>query len=88
MYLGDGLSYHNGMKFSTKDRDNDVSSTTNCAAAYTGSWWYADCYLSNLNGQFKVAGDKGIKWAQFSYFYNGIMKTSTMMIRKKTLYML
>ena len=40
---GDKLSYHNGRKFSTKDRDNDESDN-NCAVKYRGAWWYKSCY--------------------------------------------
>ena len=36
---GDGLDYHNGMKFSTRDRDNDKSSR-NCAQDNKGGWWF------------------------------------------------
>jgi len=38
----DGLTYHLNSKFSTYDRDND-NSTLNCAAEYTGAWWYKHC---------------------------------------------
>merc|ERR1712012_376037 len=41
--LGDSMAYHNGMKFSTKDRDQDGDSGRHCAKAYTGGWWYKNC---------------------------------------------
>ena len=47
--LGDALNYHNGMYFTTTDRDNDQYGT-NCASKYGGTgWWYKDCWNCNLN---------------------------------------
>ena len=44
---GDSLiKYHNGQKFSTKDRDNDVG-VRDCAKEYKGGWWYGDCHEAN-----------------------------------------
>jgi len=56
------LSYHVGMKFSTKDQDNDLSSK-HCASK--GGWWYNDCLHSNLNGLYldeKNRSSLGIVW--------------------------
>jgi len=39
----DALSYHDGLMFSTYDRDNDRHSTYNCAALYGGGFWYNNC---------------------------------------------
>ncbi|KAH8402910.1 hypothetical protein KR222_000032, partial [Zaprionus bogoriensis] len=38
----DDLSYHLNMKFSTKDRDNDLWEH-NCAQHDNGAWWYHSC---------------------------------------------
>ncbi|XP_054912139.1 fibrinogen alpha chain-like [Poeciliopsis prolifica] len=46
---GDALTSHSGVKFSTFDKDNDVSEA-NCAEAYGGGWWYNSCQAVNLNG--------------------------------------
>jgi len=41
--------YHNGQMFSTYDRDNDLSSTTHCAAYWGGGFWYRSCYACGVN---------------------------------------
>ena len=65
----DSLAYHNNMAFSTKDRDNDRQSSTNCAVRSTGAWWYHSCYYSNLNG--KYLGDKSHHRGATWYHYRG-----------------
>ncbi|EDW04654.1 GH22253 [Drosophila grimshawi] len=40
---GDDLRYHEGEKFSTRDRDNDRYGN-NCACVYKGAWWYHGCH--------------------------------------------
>jgi hypothetical protein len=38
--IGDALAYHNGMKFSTIDMDNDEDiSFGDCAVKEQGAWW-------------------------------------------------
>lgn len=48
---GDSLTYHSGMGFSAKDRDQDGHSS-HCATSYVGAWWYRSCHYSNLNGLY------------------------------------
>ncbi|XP_071790837.1 ficolin-3-like [Asterias amurensis] len=48
----DRLEYHNGMMFSTNDKDNDLTGNSNCAVEFKGAWWYNNCYHSNLNGKY------------------------------------
>nr|KAG5701915.1 hypothetical protein BaRGS_014980 [Batillaria attramentaria] len=59
---GDDLSVHNGMGFSTYDKDI----TDFCAAAWHGAWWFNDCYDSHLNGEYKPSSStsswEGIIW--------------------------
>ena len=40
---GDSFSQHVGYDFSTRDRDNDLS-TANCAKSFNAAWWYRNCY--------------------------------------------
>ncbi|KAM9827534.1 fibrinogen alpha chain [Neosynchiropus ocellatus] len=56
--LGSGDSPHNGMRFSTFDRDNDKSEE-NCAGIYRGGWWYNNCLVANVNGIYHLT-DKSI----------------------------
>lgn len=53
----DALSFQNGHRFSTADRDHD-NSTGNCAANYEGGWWYSRCQHANLNGKYSF----GLTW--------------------------
>ena len=44
----DQFTYHNGMKFSTPDNDNDKSNR-NCADSERSGWWFNNCYSININ---------------------------------------
>uniref|UniRef100_A0A8C3SB39 Tenascin N n=1 Tax=Chelydra serpentina TaxID=8475 RepID=A0A8C3SB39_CHESE len=60
---GDALTYHNGWKFTTWDRDNDVA-LSNCARSHHGAWWYKNCHLANLNGKYgETKHSEGVNWA-------------------------
>ncbi|KAF4118005.1 hypothetical protein G5714_000056 [Onychostoma macrolepis] len=45
----DSLSYNDGQKFSTFDKDQD-SSNNNCARLHLGAFWYNNCHGTNPNG--------------------------------------
>ncbi|MEQ2277932.1 hypothetical protein XENORESO_010032, partial [Xenotaenia resolanae] len=51
---GDAMTYHQGRPWTTIDSDNDIA-LTNCAVSHRGAWWYKNCHLANLNGNW---GDK------------------------------
>ena len=53
--------YHNGMMFTTRDRDNDIATYINCASdRHRGGWWYHACAHINLNGNYE--GDVTPTW--------------------------
>ena len=68
---GDSLASHNGMAFSTKDRENDRHGRVNCATYWTGAWWYNICHLSHLNGKYlgNIIYDSGVTWYHFKRNY-------------------
>ncbi|XP_076044809.1 techylectin-5A-like [Oratosquilla oratoria] len=70
---GDSLSIHNGIKFSTKDVENNIHKTANCATAHLGAWWYYDCHSSNLNGKYLQGQNEeyadGVVWKSWRGYY-------------------
>ncbi|CAF1203359.1 unnamed protein product [Rotaria sordida] len=80
---GDSLSYNRGMRFTTRDQDNDQSTSSQCAENYKSGWWHTGCTLANLNGLYLRGNDStatGVFWnnwlgAKYS------LKTCAMKIR-------
>lgn len=60
--IGNGFYYHNGMMFSTLDRDNDAAKKDHCAKIHDNAgFWFNSCYtLAWVNGMFNRM-----------YIYNG-----------------
>ncbi|XP_033726181.1 ryncolin-4-like [Pecten maximus] len=68
-WLDDAMNLHNGMQFSTYDRDNDVKNDASCASINQGGWWYRACYDANLNGRIYVNGSDNSRSLVWDYFY-------------------
>ncbi|XP_062298601.1 microfibril-associated glycoprotein 4-like isoform X1 [Scomber scombrus] len=82
---GDGLTFHNGQKFSTFDKDQDSSSRVNCARKYLGAFWYNSCDNANPNGVYRWGADDtinrvGVEWYNWKG-RNYSLKTISMKIR-------
>lgn len=54
------FSFHNDMKFSTYDRDNDKNSGNCCQSNDGGGWWYNSCYRFNPNGVYGKQTNGGV----------------------------
>ena len=68
IYPVDPFSTHslNGMKFTTKDGDNDKGGG-NCAMSYNG-WWFNNCAFIFLNRQYKYSKiHDGISWHNYLF---------------------
>lgn len=76
----DSMWYHDGMFFSTYDKDNDYS-VYNCGSKWRGGWWYRACHRANLNGDYgNTKYGKGINWNSWKGFYYS-MNEVRMMVR-------
>lgn len=74
----DALSYQDGMAFSAKDRDMDIS-TTDCAANYRGGWWFSHCQHANLNGRYSL----GLTWFQSTSNEWMAVSAAEMLVQRK-----
>ncbi|XP_072262044.1 fibrinogen gamma chain isoform X2 [Pyxicephalus adspersus] len=82
---------HNGMQFSTHDRDNDKYDG-NCAEQDGSGWWMNRCHAGHLNGKYYQGGkyseadtqpggyDNGIIWATWRSRWESMKKTSMKII--------
>ena len=73
---GDSLTFHNGMKYTTKDRDNDASGQ-NSAIVYHSAWWHVSGHRANLNGIFppdnNIHDPKYMSWYYFNNHHGRII---------------
>ncbi|XP_045904188.1 fibrinogen gamma chain-like isoform X2 [Micropterus dolomieu] len=63
---------HNGMQFSTHDKDNDKYDG-NCAAQDGSGWWMNRCHAAHLNGKYYQGGRYTEKDAGEFGYDNGII---------------
>ncbi|KAM5194713.1 fibrinogen gamma chain isoform 2-T2 [Mantella aurantiaca] len=78
---------HNGMQFSTYDKDNDKFEG-NCAEQDGSGWWMNRCHAGHLNGKYYQGGayteadsqpsgyDNGIMWVTWRSRWYSMKKTS------------
>ncbi|GAA6070900.1 fibrinogen gamma chain, partial [Tachysurus ichikawai] len=85
------LTSHNGLQFSTPDRDNDRYSG-NCAKQDGSGWWMNQCHAAHLNGKYYRGGkytqkdvgehgfDNGIIWATWHNRWYSLKQTTMKII--------
>ena len=71
--VGDSLKYQNGQRFSTPDKDNDVSDI-HCAVLFHGPWWHKDCFWSLLTGKYRSHGIFWSSWQNYTSLHVAEMK--------------
>ncbi|XP_053298243.1 microfibril-associated glycoprotein 4 [Pleuronectes platessa] len=82
---GDSMISHNGMKFSTFDRDQDMW-PENCASNFMGGFWYNTCHHANPNGVYRWGQEKtpyavGVSWHTWKTTYDYSVKSIVMKVR-------
>lgn len=66
--LGDHADYHYKMKFSTSDRDYDLTGS-NCASSLAGGWWFNSCFYFCLTCEGTgIAGHYRYEYSQYKFF--------------------
>ena len=82
----DDFAYQNGMKFTTKDNDQDELSFDNCAIIRNGGWWHKNCFSVKLTGDHfeeKHETGEGIHWINiFGYSFVYSLKKASMKVRR------
>merc|ERR1712168_674954 len=64
---GDAMTYSIGKQFSTRDRDNDGSSSKHCGQEY-GAMWAGNCMNANINGVYGTNASNGNWWWQWKRY--------------------
>lgn len=83
---GNSMSYHNGMKFSTYDHDNEYEGYE-CSKGYKAGFWFKKCFKAGLTVPYSNSSkpqgkrrDIGILWTTWHGFHYSL-KIVTMKIR-------
>jgi len=63
--LGDSMAYTNGMKFSTKDRDQDWWGSGSCAQSWNGGFWYRHCTSAHPTGLSSATKKNGFEYITY-----------------------
>lgn len=74
------MGSHNGLRFTTKDQDND-NYKDNCAKLHYGGWWYGACHATNLNGLYVSSALKDARynsWGNWKDEHEALKKTLIM----------
>ncbi|XP_066961939.1 ficolin-1-like [Macrobrachium rosenbergii] len=85
---GDGFNIHDGMKFSTYDKDDDTNADGNCALLFGGGggWWYNNCYHVLPTGKYRSSGGTeygGVAWYPWRNVKHSL-KGITLLLRRKS----
>ena len=79
------FDYNNGMKFTTKDKDQDEYDA-NRAVTWNGGWWYSEnCFNVKLRGHhFEGQHEygKGIHWQKIFHSMEYSFKKASMKVRR------
>ena len=82
--MQDRLTYHNGMQFTTKDRDNDQWSGNCARSSLRGGWWYKSCHHSDLNGRYRYGTSLGSTvWYPLAHGKQNAMKFTEMKLQPR-----
>lgn len=65
------MTYHQGQSWTTVDNDNDIA-LSNCALSHRGAWWYKNCHLVNLNGNWGDDRHSMVRESESVYIYYAI----------------
>ena len=64
------IAGHGRLQFSTYDRDNDKSTSKDCAHIHEAGWWFHSCFGASLNGVYRhktvPSPFRGIIWYTFT----------------------